>query len=126
VINPLMMKGQELGALTQGLGHTLSEELVWEGGEPLVTSLVDYRVPRFSDVPASLTVVAVEDGNGPGPFGAKGGGEGAIIPVASAVSAALEQALGIRLRRLPATPQALWEAMEEARASAPGPAEDGS
>lgn len=117
VMNPVMAEGQEAGAIVQGLGHSLSESLVWEAGEPLVTSLVDYRVPRFVDIPSSFTLESIEDENGPGPFGAKGGGEGAIVPVAAAISSGVEAALGVRLRRLPLTPEEVWRAMQDASAS---------
>lgn len=113
-INPLAMEGQEEGAIVQGLGHSLSEALIWQYGQLMNASLVDYRVPRFSDAPHRLVTEFVEEGDGPGPFGAKGGGEGAIVPVAGAVAAALFDATGVRVNDLPLTPERVWRALQEA------------
>lgn len=125
VINPTLAEGQEFGAIVQGIGHSLFEQLIWESGEPLTTSLVDYRVPRFQDIPA-IVVDTVEDGNGPGPYGSKGGGEGPIVPVAGAIGGAIEQALGIRLHKLPATPEEVWRLMTERADGAEGSTKPGT
>jgi CO/xanthine dehydrogenase Mo-binding subunit len=118
-INPLQCEAQDEGAVMQGLGHTLLEEMVYEGGALLNPNLVGYRVPRAEDVPARFESVFVENGDGPGPFGAKGVGEGALIPVSPAVANALARLTGVRLRELPMTPERVWRALRERRAEPP-------
>src|SRR5262249_6156893 len=97
-INPQLCEGQDEGAVTQGLGHTLYEEMVYDEGQLLNANLVDYRVPRAADVPTRLQCHFIENGDGAGPFGAKGMGEGSLIPVSPAVGNALRRLAGVRLR----------------------------
>jgi CO/xanthine dehydrogenase Mo-binding subunit len=118
-INPLQCEAQDEGAVMQGLGHTLLEEMVYEGGALLNPNLVGYRVPRAEDVPARFESVFVENADGPGPFGAKGVGEGALIPVSPAVANALARLTGVRLRELPMTPERVWRALRGRRDAAP-------
>jgi len=112
-INPLLCEGQDEGAVMQGLGHTLFEEMVYESGQLLNGTLADYRVPRAGDVPPRLTSRFVENGDGPGPFGAKGAGEGALIPVSPAVANALARLAGVRITELPLTPERVWRALRQ-------------
>ena len=88
-INPLQAEGQDEGAAIQGLGHTLFESLVYENGQPLNAGLIDYRVPRFTDLPEQFDSILIENEDGPGPYGAKGMGESGIVSVAPAVGNAL-------------------------------------
>jgi CO/xanthine dehydrogenase Mo-binding subunit len=92
-------------------GHALFEASLFEDGAFLNPSLVDYRVPRASDVPAALSGRYLERGDGPGPFGAKGMGETSIITVAPAIANAFAAATGVRIRDLPLTPWAVWRAL---------------
>jgi CO/xanthine dehydrogenase Mo-binding subunit len=105
--------GQDEGAVMMGLGHTLHEELTYDAEGRLENgSMVDYRVPRATDVPAGgLHTVLIEQRDGPGPGGAKGAGEGGIIPVAPAIANALHAATGVRIRTLPLTPERVWRAL---------------
>jgi len=112
-INPQQCEGQDEGAVMQGLGHTLLEEMLYEGGQLLNANLVDYRVPRAEDVPGELQCRFVENGDGPGPFGAKGAGEGSLVPVSPAVGNALARLTGVRFRELPLTPERVWRALRE-------------
>jgi CO/xanthine dehydrogenase Mo-binding subunit len=111
-INPQLTEGQDIGAATMGLGMALLEELIYEDGNLINGSLYDYRVPRTTDMPPLRTVLA-ERGDGVGPYGAKGGGEGALNPVAAAIANAAYRAAGIRLRRAPFTPERVWRAIRE-------------
>ena len=111
-INPEQCIGQDEGAVLFGIGHTLMEEMVYEDGQLLNGNLVDYRVPRFADVPAKLDTILIENGNGPGPFGSKGIGEGGLLPVASAVANAVARAVGVRIQELPLTPPRVWRALQ--------------
>ena len=110
-INPQQCEGQDEGAVLQGLGHTLFEEMLYDGGQLLNANLIDYRVPRAADVPAALQCHFIENGDGSGPFGAKGMGEGSLIPVSPAVGNALRRLAGVRLRQLPLTPERVWRAL---------------
>jgi CO/xanthine dehydrogenase Mo-binding subunit len=114
-LNPLQAEGQDEGAAIQGLGNTLFEALEYENGQPLNASLVDYRVPRFTDLPPIFTSALVENSDGPGPYGAKGMGESGIVSVAPAVGNALFNATGVRICDLPLTPERVWRALRDSR-----------
>src|SRR5262245_452249 len=111
-INPEQCIGQDEGAVLFGVGHTLMEEMMYEDGQLLNGNLVDYRVPTFKDLPDNLDTILIENGNGPGPFGAKGIGEGGLLPVASAVANAVSRAVGVRILDLPLTPPKVWRALQ--------------
>jgi CO/xanthine dehydrogenase Mo-binding subunit len=114
VVNPVLMEGQEEGAFAQGLGHALFEELRWDAGQPVTESLVNYRVPRTTDMPALFHSEQVENHDGPGAFGIKGGGEGPIMPAASAIGSALYDACGVEIKDLPLRAERVWRALVEA------------
>jgi CO/xanthine dehydrogenase Mo-binding subunit len=118
-INPEQCIGQDEGAVMFGIGHTLMEEMVYEDGQLLNGNLVDYRVPTFRDLPDKLDTILIENGNGPGPFGSKGIGEGGLLPVASAVANAVSRAVGVRIQELPLTPPKIWRALQAKAASKP-------
>ena len=119
-INPELCEAQDEGAVVQGLGHTLFEEMVYVDGQLLNASLVDYRVPRADDVPR-LHCRFVENADGAGPFGAKGAGEGSLVPVSPAVGNALARLTGLRLRELPLTPERVWRALRSGARDDPRP-----
>jgi carbon-monoxide dehydrogenase large subunit len=119
IINPETLHGQVIGAAVQGLGGVFTEEIAYdENGQLLVGSLVDYMVPLATDYPR-VRAVSLEAHPSPNnPLGAKGAGEGGIIPVggalANAVAAALSS-LGVEPRELPLTPPRLWQLTMDAR-----------
>jgi CO/xanthine dehydrogenase Mo-binding subunit len=115
-INPQLVEGQDVGAAMMGLGMATREELVYEDGNLMNGNLFDYRVPRTTDMP-ELRSVIVERGDGVGLYGAKGGGEGSLNPVAAAIANAAYRAAGIRLREAPFTPERVWRALQERDAS---------
>jgi CO/xanthine dehydrogenase Mo-binding subunit len=82
-------------------------------------SMIEYRVPLVTDVPPVLETVLVENGDGAGPFGAKGMGEGGGIPVAPAIANAVARATGVRIRDLPLTPERVWRALGGADTGSP-------
>ncbi|MFQ5957989.1 MAG: molybdopterin-dependent oxidoreductase [Alphaproteobacteria bacterium] len=98
-INPTQVEGQIHGGVAQGIGLALMEEYVPGVSE----NLHDYLIPTFGDVPA-IECILIEDPEPLGPYGAKGIGEPALIPTAPAILGAIEHAAGVRLRRVPATP----------------------
>jgi CO/xanthine dehydrogenase Mo-binding subunit len=116
-INPPQVEGQDEGAAVQGLGHTLFESLVYENGQPLNANLIDYRVPRFGDLPKHFESGLIENEDGPGPYGAKGMGESGIVSVAPAVGNAIARATGVRIRELPLTPERVWRALRAGKQS---------
>ena len=119
IINPAMLHGQAIGAIVQGLGGTFLEHLVYdEHGQLLIGSLADYLMPTASDFPV-VRAIAFEEKPAPhNPLGAKGAGEGGIIPVggviANAVAAALRP-LGVEPRELPLSAPKVWEMIAAAR-----------
>jgi CO/xanthine dehydrogenase Mo-binding subunit len=98
-INPTLIEGQIEGGVAQGLGMALMEEFFPGKGE----NLHDYLIPSAGDIPPVESIL-IEDPSPIGPFGAKGIGEQAVIPTAPAILNALHDAVGIRLRKVPATP----------------------
>src|SRR5262249_62134400 len=114
-INPLLLEGQDEGGVVQGLGHTLLEEMLYQDGHLMNGTLLAYRVPRADDAPPALECRFVENADGSGPFGAKGAGEGSLIPVSPAVSNALARLTGVRIRDLPLTPERVWRALRARR-----------
>ena len=112
-INPQLVESQDLGAAIMGFGMALTEELIYTPeGSLLNGNIVEYRVPRAGDIPAYTGIIA-ERGDGVGIYGAKGGGEGSLNPVAAAIANAVRRASGIRLREAPFTPERVWQALQE-------------
>ena len=113
IINPETLHGQCVGAVVQGLGGAVMEHLVYDAdGQLLTGTLADYLMPTASDFP-TIRAYAMERAPAPGnPLGAKGAGEGGIVPVggviANAVAAALKS-LNVQPRELPLSPPRVWE-----------------
>ena len=113
-INPLQVKMQDEGAAIMGLGHTLMETYVFDdAGRVRNLGAIDYKIPTSMDLPLEMLSDHVENSDGPGPYGAKGMSEGAVLPVAPAVAAAIRQATGAVLRDLPLSPENVWRALRE-------------
>jgi CO/xanthine dehydrogenase Mo-binding subunit len=104
IINPLIHQGQLEGAIIQGLGYALCEEMGLEDGRVMVTSLGDYKICCVRDVPPLVTSF-VTSTVGPGPFSAKAVGEAGISIVAPAIANAVWDATGVRITQLPITPE---------------------
>jgi aldehyde oxidoreductase len=105
-INPTLIEGQIEGGAAQGLGMALMEEFFPGKGE----NLHDYLIPSAGDMPPVESIL-IEDPSPIGPFGAKGIGEQAVIPTAPAILNAIHDAIGVRIRRLPATPDRIRAAI---------------
>jgi CO/xanthine dehydrogenase Mo-binding subunit len=115
-INPLQVRMQDEGAAIQGLGHTLMEQIIFdERGRIRNLGAIDYRIPTSMDLPREIVSELVENGDGPGPYGAKGMSEGALLPVAAAVAGAVADATGVVIRDLPLSPERVWRALQDAR-----------
>jgi len=114
-INPTLVEGQIEGGAAQGLGMALMEEFFPGKGE----NLHDYLIPTIGDMPPVESIL-IEDPSPAGPFGAKGIGEQALIPTAPAILNALYDAVGVRIRKLPATPDKVRAAILAKTAAGPG------
>lgn len=112
VINPMLIEGQVEGAIVQGLGSALYEELILEKGIVKNPSFVDYKIPTAADMP-EMIVSFVENPEETGPFGARGIGEPCMVPAAPAVANAVYDALGIRVTSLPMTAEKILKALQE-------------
>jgi aldehyde oxidoreductase len=98
-INPTLIEGQIEGGVAQGLGMALMEEFFPGKGE----NLHDYLIPSAGDIPPVESIL-IEEPSSIGPFGAKGIGEQAVIPTAPAILNAIHHATGVRIHKVPATP----------------------
>ncbi|HET9755908.1 MAG TPA: xanthine dehydrogenase family protein molybdopterin-binding subunit [Candidatus Limnocylindrales bacterium] len=115
-LNPLQVRGQDEGAAAMGLGHTLMEQYIWDdAGRIRNLGAIDYRIPTSMDLPLETQSDIVENADGPGPYGAKGMSEGALLPVAPAVAEAVADATGAVIRDLPLSPERVWRALQEVR-----------
>src|SRR5256714_4178728 len=111
-IHPSYVEGQIQGGVTQGIGWALNEEYIYDKDGRLENpGYLDYRMPVASDLPM-IEAVMVEVPNPRHPFGAKGVGEGPIVPPMAAVANAIAHATGIRMRNLPMSPPNLREALD--------------
>lgn len=112
VINPTLLAGQVEGGVSMGIGWTLMEDMVTKDGQILNAGFLDYRIPGSKDVPRvqSMWVEPVEPN---GPFGAKGIGEPALNPVPAAIANAIYNAIGVRFKELPITPEKILTALKE-------------
>jgi carbon-monoxide dehydrogenase large subunit len=116
IINPLTLHGQTVGAIVQGLGGALLEHLAYDSeGQFLSGTLADYLLPTASDFPV-IRAHALEEKPAPhNPLGAKGGGEGGIIPVGGVIANAVANALGVEPNVLPLSPPRVWGLIQSKR-----------
>ncbi len=112
VINPVAAEGQVEGSLAQGLGYALIEGLKMEDGRPLNPNFSDYRIASMRDMPV-LEHAFAESYEPTGPFGAKGLGELGMDPTAAVISNAIFDAVGVRIKTLPITPEKVLRALRE-------------
>lgn len=109
-LNPQSVEGQIHGAIAQGAGYALHEQLVLENGRILNGNLADYIVPNSLSFPAPRTVI-VEGYEPHGPYGAKGASEAPISATAGAIANAIYDAVGVRITSLPITPEKVLDAL---------------
>lgn len=101
-IHPRQCALQNEGSMLAGLGSALFEEMVYDNGQPINSSFLEYMLPSLEDHPQEFISILVETPHPEGPFGAKGVGEAALPPVAPAIGNAIANALGgARVRDLP-------------------------
>jgi len=114
VINPMIVEGQLHGGLAQGIGQVLAERTVYEEGQLLSASFMDYALPRATDLPGFVSELDETQPCTHNPLGAKGCGESGAIGAPAAVMSALLDALaplGVKDLEMPATPHRIWQAI---------------
>jgi CO/xanthine dehydrogenase Mo-binding subunit len=112
IVNPIGHQGQIEGAIMQGLGYALTEELQVEDGRVTNLSFGEYKLPTMCDAPP-LTTVLVPSAHGVGPYQIKGIGESPLTPVAPAIANAVADAVGVRIRDLPMTAEKVYRALKD-------------
>jgi carbon-monoxide dehydrogenase large subunit len=113
-VNPMLVDGQIVGGLAQGIGASLLEEFVYDGsGQPLSVTLADYLMPTLAEIPAVEVALFEDAPTTLNPLGVKGAGEAGITAVGAAIAAAVDDALGRpgAVRQLPITPNRLHALM---------------
>ncbi|HEY7317550.1 MAG TPA: xanthine dehydrogenase family protein molybdopterin-binding subunit [Candidatus Binatia bacterium] len=112
-INPLGCRQQLAGAAITGIGQAMFEEIAYDNGQLINPNLVDYVLPSLGDMPPVIDSICVEVPDRNGPFGAKGIGESALIPVAPAIANAIYDAVGVRIKDLPIKAEKIYLALED-------------
>ena len=112
-INPRQCHLQNEGSMIMALGSTLFEEMLFDNGQPINATFLDYMPPSMEDHPKEFTSLLVETRHPEGPFGAKGVGEASLGPVEPAIGNAMANALGgVRIRDLPLRPERVLAALQ--------------
>ena len=104
-------KAQTDGGAVMGFGHALFEETIYQEGQLQNGDPFQYRLPVMKDIPEVFYSLMLEKGDGPGPFGSKGMSQTSIVTVAPAIGNAIYDALGVRVRSLPISPEKILRAM---------------
>jgi CO/xanthine dehydrogenase Mo-binding subunit len=111
-INPMLLEGQIYGGGAMGVGYALTERLILEKGEVMNPNFRDYKLLTAEDV-IPIVPVIVETIDQEGPYGAKGIGEPGLVPTAPAIANAIYDAIGVRIKDLPMTPERILKAIKE-------------
>ena len=109
-LNPVAVEGQVIGSVWMGLGQALEEEMVWKDGLLMNPGMLEYRSPSSAESP-EIECIIVESVDPEGPFGAKEAGEGSLAATIPAISNAIYDAVGVRLRESPFTPERILTAL---------------
>ena len=109
-LNPVAVEGQVIGSVWMGLGQALEEEMVWKDGLLMNPGLLEYRSPSAAESP-EIECFIVESIDPEGPFGAKEASEGSLAATIPAISNAIYDAVGVRLREAPFTPERVLAAL---------------
>ena len=110
-INPMLVEGQLEGSVVGGMGHALYEDVITEKGQVQNPSFLDYGIPTAMESP-SVSCVEIETNDPEGPFGAKESGEGTQVAPAPAIINAIYDAIGVRFKNLPVTPEKVLAALQ--------------
>ncbi len=112
ILNPIAHQGQIEGAVMQGIGYALMEELKYDEGRVSTLSFGDYKIPTMQDIPELRTVLVQSDSGGPTPYGGKSIGEQPIGAVAPAIVNAVLDAVGVSITELPVTSEKVLQALQ--------------
>jgi len=113
ILNPIAHQGQIEGAVMQGIGYALMEELKYDEGRVATLSFGEYKIPNISDIPELRTVLVRGEGSGPTPYGGKAIGEQPISAVAPAIVNAVLDATGISIPDLAVTAEKVYQALHK-------------
>ncbi|OPY69299.1 MAG: 4-hydroxybenzoyl-CoA reductase subunit alpha [Syntrophorhabdaceae bacterium PtaU1.Bin034] len=111
-LNPMLLEGQISGGGVMGLGYAMSENMIYRDGKLMNANFLDYKMLTARDIPPMQAVI-VETDEKDGPFGAKGIGEPGLVPTAPAIANAIYDAIGVRIKDLPITPEKVLAALKE-------------
>jgi 4-hydroxybenzoyl-CoA reductase subunit alpha len=111
-LNPLTVEGQIEGSVSMGLGQAMQEEVLFNQGLIMNPGLLEYKTPGILDSPVIESII-VESADSEGPYGAKEAGEGSLAAVIPAVANAIYDAIGVRIKELPFTPEKILKALKE-------------
>ncbi len=114
-LNPVAVEGQVIGSVWMGLGQALEEEMIWKDGLLMNPGMLEYRSPSSAESP-EIECFIVESIDPEGPFGAKEAGEGSLAATIPAISNAIYDAVGVRLRESPFTPERVLSALRAKKA----------
>jgi CO/xanthine dehydrogenase Mo-binding subunit len=111
-VNPALIRGQIHGGVTQGIGMALMEEIIYQDGVMINNNWTDYKLPTLADIPDIQTFIVEHPIEGGGPHGLKGLGESPVIEPPATLANAVFDAVGIRIRSLPLTPEKVLKALK--------------
>ncbi|MDE0059622.1 MAG: xanthine dehydrogenase family protein molybdopterin-binding subunit [Defluviicoccus sp.] len=113
IVNPLTLAGQAVGAVVQGIGGALYEDMPYDGtGQPLAATLADYLMPTACESPRIAAILTENHPSPLNPLGVKGAGEGGVIPVGGLIANAVADALGVAPSALPLAPPEIRRLVE--------------
>ncbi|MDP6475885.1 MAG: xanthine dehydrogenase family protein molybdopterin-binding subunit [Alphaproteobacteria bacterium] len=110
-VNPGAIESQIHGAFTQGMGYALTEELLWEDCRLVNPSFMDYKFPGAMEAPERINAIVLETPEVSHPLGVKGVAEQPLVAAAPAINNAVSAATGLRLKRIPLTPERVLNAL---------------
>jgi len=111
-INPMAVEGQTEGSISMGQGQVLTEDVIVEEGRVLNPSFLNYGMPTSMET-ADIKSIIVESENPEDSFAPKEAGEGMQVPTPAAIANAIYDAIGVRIKDLPITPEKILKALEE-------------
>jgi 4-hydroxybenzoyl-CoA reductase subunit alpha len=111
-LNPVSVEGQVIGSVWMGLGQAMQEEMVWKDGLLMNPTMLEYKSPSAVESP-DVECIIVESVDPEGPFGAKEASEGSLAATIPAIANAIYDAVGIRLREAPFTPERVLAALRQ-------------
>jgi CO/xanthine dehydrogenase Mo-binding subunit/CO/xanthine dehydrogenase FAD-binding subunit len=111
-INPTFVEGQTIGGAAMGLGPVLGEDIIFEQGKMVTAAYINYALPRAADLPR-IRPILIEGGDPRGPFGAKAIGECGVNPPPATIANAIFDAIGVRIKDLPITPDKILSALAQ-------------